>query len=62
MLFGVCLSLCVIHIDFPAFSDISCRSRLAKLNENLTALEQRVEYIEARVSILNILCCNGLYY
>ena len=30
--------------------DVSCRSRLAKINEQLTSLEQRVEYIEARVS------------
>lgn len=31
-------------------SDMSCRSRLATLNEKLTALERRIEYIEARVS------------
>lgn len=30
--------------------DMSCRSRLAKINEQLTSLEQRVEYIEARVT------------
>lgn len=30
-------------------SDMSCRSRLATLNEKLTALERRIEYIEARV-------------
>lgn len=30
--------------------DMSCRSRLATLNEKLTALERRIEYIEARVS------------
>ena len=29
---------------------MSCRSRLATLNEKLTTLERRVEYIEARVS------------
>lgn len=29
---------------------MSCRSRLATLNEKLTALERRIEYIEARVS------------
>ena len=29
---------------------MSCRSRLATLNEKLTELERRVEYIEARVS------------
>lgn len=31
-------------------TDMSCRSRLATLNEKLTALERRIEYIEARVS------------
>ncbi|KAL9959299.1 hypothetical protein ACROYT_G032612 [Oculina patagonica] len=30
--------------------DMSCRSRLATINEKLTLLEQRVEYIEARVT------------
>ncbi|TKC45218.1 hypothetical protein EI555_017530 [Monodon monoceros] len=29
---------------------MSCRSRLATLNEKLTALERRIEYIEARVT------------
>ena len=29
--------------------DMSCRSKLATLNEKLTTLERRVEYIEARV-------------
>nr|CAD7267065.1 unnamed protein product [Timema shepardi] len=32
-------------------ADMSCRSRLAVLNEKLTTLERRVEYLEARVSI-----------
>ncbi|TEA42553.1 hypothetical protein DBR06_SOUSAS1610039, partial [Sousa chinensis] len=32
--------------------DMSCRSRLATLNEKLTALERRIEYIEARVSMM----------
>lgn len=31
---------------------MSCRSRLATLNEKLTALERRIEYIEARVSMM----------
>lgn len=31
--------------------DTSCRSRLATLNEKLTQLERRVEYIEARVKL-----------
>ncbi|CAH3178492.1 unnamed protein product [Porites lobata] len=30
--------------------DMSCRSRLAKINDQLTSLEQRVEFIEARVT------------
>ena len=29
---------------------MSCRSRIAKINEQLTSLEQKVEYIEGRVS------------
>ena len=37
------------------FSDTSCRSRLASLNEKLTQLERRVEFIEARV-------CNSTSY
>uniref|UniRef100_A0A8C9YZF0 BRICK1 subunit of SCAR/WAVE actin nucleating complex n=1 Tax=Sander lucioperca TaxID=283035 RepID=A0A8C9YZF0_SANLU len=41
--------------DFLNSFDMSCRSRLATLNEKLTALERRIEYIEARVSILH---CN----
>lgn len=42
-----------------SLADMSCRSRLATLNEKLTALERRIEYIEARVSILlsNEFCC-----
>ncbi|RLV99444.1 hypothetical protein DV515_00009688 [Chloebia gouldiae] len=38
----------VSHCRLPA--DMSCRSRLATLNEKLTALERRIEYIEARVT------------
>uniref|UniRef100_A0A8C8SWS9 Protein BRICK1 n=1 Tax=Pelusios castaneus TaxID=367368 RepID=A0A8C8SWS9_9SAUR len=34
----------------PSPADMSCRSRLATLNEKLTALERRIEYIEARVT------------
>lgn len=30
---------------------MSCRSRLAILNEKLTTLERRIEYLEARVRI-----------
>ena len=29
---------------------MSCRGRLAALNEKLTALERRIEYLEAKVS------------
>ncbi|XP_074929158.1 putative protein BRICK1 [Chelonoidis abingdonii] len=36
--------------DFLNSFDMSCRSRLATLNEKLTALERRIEYIEARVT------------
>uniref|UniRef100_A0A8C9IQC5 Protein BRICK1 n=1 Tax=Piliocolobus tephrosceles TaxID=591936 RepID=A0A8C9IQC5_9PRIM len=38
--------------DFLNSFDMSCRSRLATLNEKLTALERRIEYIEARVSLM----------
>lgn len=31
---------------------MSCRSRLAILNEKLTTLERRIEYLEARVRII----------
>ena len=37
--------------NIPFIADMSCRSRLATLNEKLTTLERRVEYIEARVSL-----------
>jgi len=40
----------VISVCF--ITDMSCRSRLAVLNEKLTTLERRVEYLEARVSII----------
>jgi len=36
--------------DFLNSFDMSCRSKLANLNEKLTTLERRVEYIEARVT------------
>ncbi|XP_060593480.1 probable protein BRICK1-B [Ruditapes philippinarum] len=36
--------------DFLNSFDTSCRSRLATLNEKLTQLERRVEYIEARIT------------
>ena len=35
--------------DFLNSFDLSCRSRLASLNEKLTDLERRIEYVEARV-------------
>lgn len=31
--------------------DMSCRGRLAVLNEKLTRLERKIEYLEARVSL-----------
>lgn len=37
-------------------SDISCRSKLAKLNEKITSLELKIEYIEARVRICDHFC------
>uniref|UniRef100_A0A8C3BKT0 BRICK1 subunit of SCAR/WAVE actin nucleating complex n=2 Tax=Anatinae TaxID=2068716 RepID=A0A8C3BKT0_CAIMO len=43
--------------DFLNSFDMSCRSRLATLNEKLTALERRIEYIEARVSLA---LCSGV--
>ncbi|XP_004402293.1 PREDICTED: probable protein BRICK1-like [Odobenus rosmarus divergens] len=36
--------------DFLNSFDMSCHSRLATLNEKLTTLERRIEYIEARVT------------
>ncbi|XP_014258521.1 protein BRICK1 [Cimex lectularius] len=36
--------------DFLNSFDMSCRSRLAALNEKLTTLERRIEYLEARVT------------
>lgn len=32
------------------FPDMSCRSRLAVLNEKLTTLERRIDYLEACVT------------
>ena len=43
------------------FLDMSCRSRLAVLNEKLTTLERRIEYLEACVCIFFILLCIGKY-
>lgn len=36
--------------DFLNSFDTSCRSRLSTLNEKLTSLERKVDYLEARVS------------
>ncbi|XP_046662224.1 probable protein BRICK1-B [Homalodisca vitripennis] len=36
--------------DFLNSFDMSCRSRLAVLNEKLTTLERKIEYLEARVT------------
>ncbi|ERE66940.1 protein BRICK1-like protein [Cricetulus griseus] len=42
--------------DFLNSFDMSCRSRLATLNEKLTALERRIEYIEARWPLGSAVC------
>jgi hypothetical protein len=34
-------------LDLP--TDMSCRGRLAVLNEKITRLERKIEYLEARV-------------
>jgi len=36
--------------DFLNAFDMSCRSRLSSVNEKLTALERKVDYLEARVA------------
>ncbi|XP_055690463.1 probable protein BRICK1-B [Lutzomyia longipalpis] len=36
--------------DFLNSFDMSCRSRLAVLNEKLTILERRIDYLEACVT------------
>jgi len=36
--------------DFLNSFDMSCRGRLAALNEKLTSLERRIEYLEAKVT------------
>ncbi|XP_045685279.1 protein BRICK1-like [Phyllostomus hastatus] len=37
-------------VDLLNSFNLSCRSRFATLDEKLTALERRIEYIEARVA------------
>nr|SVE75565.1 EOG090X0ON0 [Daphnia dolichocephala] len=36
--------------DFLNSFDMSCRGRLAVLNEKITQLERKIEYLEARVT------------
>lgn len=36
--------------DFLNSFDMSCRGRLATLNERLTQLERKIDYLEARVT------------
>ena len=36
--------------DFLNSFDMSCRSRLSNLNEKLTTLERKVDFLEAKVS------------
>lgn len=40
----------LMHSMFYIRSDMSCRSRLAVLNEKLTVLERRIDYLEACVT------------
>ncbi|PAA68882.1 hypothetical protein BOX15_Mlig010811g3, partial [Macrostomum lignano] len=35
--------------DFLNQFDVSCRSKIAQLNEKLTLLERKVDFIEARI-------------
>lgn len=41
-------------------TDMSCRGRLAVLNEKITRLERKIEYLEARVIFL-IYCNRNLW-
>jgi len=41
--------------DFLSSFDLSCRSKLATLNEKLATLEKKVEYLEARVTKVDTL-------
>lgn len=43
------LSYIIFNMLFSSL-DMSCRSRIAVLNEKLTTLERRIEYLEACVS------------
>ena len=36
--------------DFLNSFDMSCRSRLSNLNEKLTEIERKVDYLEAKVA------------
>jgi hypothetical protein len=48
-------------IIFICVIDMSCRSRLAVLNEKLTTLERRIDYLEARVGKLALYCHSNQY-
>lgn len=37
-------------LTHPSFADMSCRSKLAQLNEKLTTLERRIDYLESSVT------------
>ena len=39
--------------DFLNAFDMSCRSRLSTLNQKLTGLERKVDYLEAKVTLNN---------
>ncbi|MPC16891.1 putative protein BRICK1-A [Portunus trituberculatus] len=56
---GANLPVCILQVitsnikriaDFLNSFDMSCRSKLSQLNEKLTMLERRIEYLEARVT------------
>jgi uncharacterized protein len=36
--------------DFLAQFELNCKSKLAKLNDSITSLERKVEFLEARVT------------
>lgn len=50
--FGKLIKTYVTNVWFNAYcctTDMSCRGKLAGLNEKLTGLERQIEYLEARV-------------
>ncbi len=45
----VCVCVCHFALFVLVFVDVTARHRLAKLNEKLTMLERKMEYIEHSV-------------